>query len=545
MKNLKTQLYLMVCLIASFSLQACNDYLDVESKEQISDNILWSNKGNADLFLNNVYSSLPGPFGTFDPEENWTDNSLCPVLGQYSNAVYSISAYTPSDSRTRWDNYSAIRKANLFIEKVENSTLPDDYKKLRIAEARFLRAYYYMLLWTSHGGVPLVTKVLNQSEQGEAIYQKRNTADETFKFIQSECESILNDLPVKAEAGRVSSGAALALKAWVELFWASPLHNNTNDKAKWTNAASSYKSIINSGVYSLFPDYNTQFFEENNFNSETIFAKTYLQGTSLGGSREGLQGPWMVFNEQKSYAGVNPTQELVDDYVMANGLPISDPSSGYNPTNPYVNREKRFYQTIIFDGAEWLGDNIVMKQGVGSKNATDLGNGGGTKTGYYLRKGLNPKYTVSGPNQLNSANFIIFRYAEVLLGYAEAQNEAVGPDNSVYEAVNLVRKRSDLGSLPIGLSQDAMRIAIQRERRIELAFEEKRWSDLIRLKLAEKKLNGVSHGIFIEKKNGNWEYKVISAVAGTRVFYANKNYFLPIPQQAIDRNKNIEQNPNY
>lgn len=545
MKKIRIQLYPVIGIALLAILNSCDKFMDVNSREQISDLSLWSSTANADLFLNNVYASLQGPFNTLDPEENWTDNSVSGVNGEYSQAVYAISAYTPSDSRHRWGYYSAIRKCNLFIEKATNSQLPEDWKKQRLAEARFLRAYYYMILWTSHGGVPIVTRVLNQTEQGDAIYQERNTAEETFNFIKDECEAIADDLPLVSDPGRVTRGAALTLKGWVELFWASPLSNPANEKQRWVNAAATYKRVIELNVYELFPDYNKQFFEENNGNKETIFAKTYLGGTSLGGSREGFQGPWMVNNQQKSWGGVNPTQEIVDTYFMANGLDINDPASGYNPQNPYENREKRFYESIVYDGAEWLGYEMIMKQGVGSRNETDFGNGEGTKTGYYLRKGMNPTYTVPGGNFLNGANYIIYRYAEVLLSYAEAQNEANGPDASIYDALNLLRERVDLPVLEPGLTKEEMRIAIQKERRVELAFEEKRWLDLIRLKLAEINLNKASQAISIEKIDGNWTYKIKPSVHGNRIFKPEKNYVLPIPQEAIDRNPKLKQNPNY
>src|SRR5690606_27121666 len=147
--------------------------------------------------------------------------------------------------------------------------------------------------------------------------------------------------------------------------------------------------------------------------------------------------------------------------------------------NPYVDREQRFYTDIIYDGAEWLGYPIIMKRGVGSKNQTDLSdNNEATNTGYYWRKAVDPQYANLG-NIGNGAHFIIFRYAEVLLGYAEAQNEAVGPDLSVYEAVNLVRKRVDLPPVDEGLNREQMRKVIDRERRVELASEDKRWYDII------------------------------------------------------------------
>ncbi|MFC5411794.1 RagB/SusD family nutrient uptake outer membrane protein [Larkinella bovis] len=536
----------VVLLLATLGVVSCNNFLEVMPRDQVADGIVWTDPGTADLFLNNVYSGLPGPFNNYDPWENYTDNAMNGVNGSTSRTLYANSVYTPSNGPSYWGQYANIRRANLFIEKVTESSLPDTWKKGKLAEARFLRAYYYHLLWTAHGGVPIITNTLDQNKQGDEIFRARNTDEETYKFIVDECAAIVDDLPLKAEAGRASKASALTLKGWCELFWASPLKNTANDKARWALAAATNKKVMDLGSHSLFPDYETMFYEGNNNNAEVIFAKQYLGGTALGGGREGLQGPWIVGGVQRAWGGVDPTQELVDEYAMANGLPISDPASGYDPQKPYVNREKRFYQSIVYDGSTWVGAEMIMKQGVGSRNATDLSNTNeATNTGYYLRKGLDPKYAINGNHQLSSASFIIFRFAEVLLSYAEAQNEAVGPDASVYEAVNKVRARSELPALKAGLTQTEMRVAIQRERRVELAFEEKRWYDLIRLKLAEKNLNGTLHAMKIEQVGGKWTYTVIPAPDGSRTFFANKNYLLPIPQSAMNQNTKLTQNPNY
>ncbi|WP_236974301.1 RagB/SusD family nutrient uptake outer membrane protein [Membranihabitans maritimus] len=525
---------------------SCNDLLTIEPTTQVGNETLWSNEANADLFLNNIYSGLPGSFTTHDPPENWSDNSMSAHSWGYSTTTIKSGIYTPEDAPSQWGQYSNIRKANLFIENVSSGELSEEYKIKRLGEARFLRAYYYMLLWTHHGGVPIITDVLNLSEQGDEVFRARNTAQETYEFIVSELTAIEADLPLDVESGRASQGAAIALRAWCELYWASPYYNLENDISRWQNAASSYKSVIDLGVYDLFSEYGGQFMEGNNWNEETIFAKAYLGGTALGSSREGLQGTWIVGGQQKSWSGVDPSQELVDEYFMANGLPIDHPESGYDPQNPYAAREKRFYESIVYDGSEWAGAEIVMKQGVGSRNETDLASKNeSTNTGYYIRKGLNPQYAINGNNQQNSGNYIIFRYAEVLLGYAEAQNEAVGPDQSVYDAINKVRSRVDLPPLEEGLTQNEMREAIYQERRVELAFEDKRYFDLLRLRLAEEKLNGSMHAMLIEDIGGTWTYKVIPATQGEMVFNPEKNYLFPIPQSAIDRNNNLEQNPGY
>jgi len=537
---------LLLCLLSGFS--GCNNFLDVTPADQVSDNNAWTSTNNADMFLNDVYNSLEGYFNTNDPDENFSDNAMRGSSSGYSFATYGKASYDPSSVRDDWTpNYTKIRKCNLFIEKVSASSLSDSWKVQRIAEARFLRAYFYHILWMKYGGVPIITETLDRNTQGDEIFRARNSADETFQFLIDESTAIAADLPVKPESGRASKGAALTLKGWCELYQASPLRNPSNDKGKWAAAAATNKQVMDLNAYDLFPDFETLFFEENNNNIEVIFDKAYLGGTTLGASREGLHGAWFVGGTQRAWSAPNPTQEIVDSYFMANGLPITDPASGYNPQKPYDNRDKRFYQSIIYDGCMWLGHEMEMWLGSGSRNTLDLSSANeATNTGYYLRKGLNPKYeSVSGNLMLSSAHYILFRYAEVLLSYAEAQNEAAGPDASVYEAVNKVRARSELPALKAGLSQEQMKQAIAQERRVELAFEERRWYDLLRLKIAEDKINGQFHAMKIEKANGVKKYEVILAPNGDRVFKADKNYVLPIPQGVIDKNSKIEQNPNY
>lgn len=546
--EIKSKYIYISFLIMIFFTSSCNDSLNIIPKSSVSDETLWGNESTAILFLNGIYANIPGSiYNQFDAEENWSDNSINGAVSSgYSWTTYAHAAYTPDHVQHFWGNFNAVRKCNLFIEKVTERSFSENWKKQHLAEARFLRAYFYMWMCTAHGGLPIIIDVLDYQKQGDEIYRSRNTIEETFQFIINECNEIVNDLPLKSPEGRITQGAALALKGYCELFWASPLYNVDNEVSRWEAAALTYKRIIDSKAYDLFPDYNSMFLEENNGNVETIFAYHRLGGSGLGSSHEGLHGVRMTKGAMTGWALMNPTQEIVDEYFMANGLPIGDPKSGYNPQNPYENREKRFYQSIVFDGAEWNGDIIYTRMGIGSGNEIDLtATNERTGTGYYLKKAMNPKHATAGENYLSSADFIIFRYAEILLSYAEARNEAVGPDQSVYDAVNRVRTRVELPPLSEGLTKDEMRIAIHQERRVELAFENKRWRDLLRLKIAEDKLNGTFHAMLIEIENGKLTYKVVPACEGEVKFVSPKNYLLPIPQAAIDRNPNLKQNPGY
>ncbi len=539
----------LAALACTFVMSSCQDFLDVTPKERVSDATLWTSTGNADLFLNGIYGSIRGPIDFFDHGDNYTDNSISQYLWAGSRGLYVLGIETPNtlSNLQQWSQFSKIRACNVFIANVEKSKLDEKWKKLRLAEVRFLRAYFYSILWTTYGGVPIITDVLDRNTQGEEIFRARNTDDETFKFIVDECAAIANDLPVKPGASRAGKGSALTLKAWCELFYASPLKNPANDKTRWQNAAATFKQVMDLGAYSLFPDRGTLFYEANNNNSEVIFDKTYLGGTSIGNSRSGYQPICFVGGTQNSWSGVNVTQELVDEYAMANGLPITDPASGYDPQNPYKNREKRFYQDINFDGNIWNGYESVYYTGSGSLNEVDFnfGSTGRPCTVYHPLKGIETQFYVNGNNLLSSANWVIFRYAEVLLGYAEAQNEAAGADASVYDAINQLRKRVDLPELKKGLSQADMRTAIYRERRVELCFEDKRWPDLMRLKLAEKLIPGSVHTMKIEMVNGKKKYTVVPTGGTNRAFDPEKNYVLPIPQSVLDQNSKIVQNPKY
>jgi starch-binding outer membrane protein, SusD/RagB family len=555
MKNILiifNSIIISMVLMFMIGFASCSkDYLNVEPKDQISDATLWSSSANADLFLQNIYSAMPDLLGWWhqgtsaeDGTENYSDNSMNGVEWRYSRSIYAKSVYTPSNALSHWFWYNSIRDANLFIEKVSESSLDTAWKPHALAEARFLRALYYQELWKQYGGVPIITEVQDRQADGDAIFVARNTSDEVFEFITDELAAITADLLINPQSGRASRGAALALKGWCELYQASPLNNPTNDVNRWAKAAATFNQLMGLGVYDLFPDYANLFMEENNGNVETIFAKKHIGGTGLGGI---FIIEANVPYHKESWAGDGgycPTQELVDDYLMANGLPISDPLSGYNDQDPYLNREKRFYQTVIYNGSMWRGDTIKTWVGSGSRNTLDFaGASEAGQTSYYLRKGLDEKWAQDWV-RTSSQDWIIFRYAEILLSYAEAQNEASGPDASVYDAVNKVRSRSLLPDLKSGLNKDQTRLAIMRERRVELAFEEKRWFDLRRWKLAEDKLNGSLHAMSITRANGQYVYTIIPAPGGDREFYP-RNYLLPIPQSAIDRNPSLEQNPGY
>ena len=289
------------------------------------------------------------------------------------------------------------------------------------------------------------------------------------------------------------------------------------------------------------------FLAANNWNSEQIFCRGYAL-PSNGHAREGHLGPTIVNGTEQAWGNLTPTQNLVDDYLMSNGKPITDATSGYDPQHPYLNREKRFYQSIVYDSSVWQGYVIYTR--IGGNNQIDLGSTSDIgNTGYYARKTLDE--SINGQTSLSTSpgisNYTYYRYAEVLLNYAEAQNEAVGPDQTVYDAVNAVRARSSVPAVTPGLSQADMRTVLHRERRIELAFEDKRWYDIRRWDITTKGpavLTNPTYGMLIQADaSGHLTYNP-RAVVYNNSFSEYMNW-LPIPESVMEQNNKLVQNKGY
>jgi hypothetical protein len=589
--KLITKVCLGLILTTTFSCK--KDFLDNTEKTRLTDATQWASEGNADIFLNDIYNDLSNKWNSPDNLDNFTDDNDAGFYWQsysWKQGIVdpTVNGGTPMGNTTNQVNYAnwtsgylKIRECNLFIQKVQENAknFSATYLKKRIDEARFLRAYFYSELFMHLGGLPIITEVLDRNTMDSTqIYKPRNTFEETFNFITSQLDSVVNNnaLAVKYkngdnDAGRATLGAAAALKGWLSLYVASPAFNAATpasgndpnkvagfgnfDPTRWAKAAAANKKFIDtySGTYNLFPDLNALWWEKNEYNAEIIWDRQVVP-VIMGSNYEQYGGPVWINGVYYTWGNYDPTEELIDQFLMANGKPISDPTSGYDPQNPYVGREKRFYDYIVYDGApykqDWMDkvDTIYTRidKVRPSKNQIDFGTDDVGNTGYYFRKKINPLQPRGGSS--SGENYVYYRYAEVLLNYAEAQNEAVGPDATVYAAINQIRKRSNLPDLAAGLNQVAMRAAIYNERRVELCFEAKRFYDIIRWKTALDVMNKDLHGMMITNSSpndnsGKWVYQVI-ALNHPHVF-TQKMYLNPIPQTVIDQNKKIVQNPGY
>jgi hypothetical protein len=329
----------------------------------------------------------------------------------------------------------------------------------------------------------------------------------------------------------------MALKARLLLYAASPLYN----VGSWADAAAAAKAVIDLSQYSLAADYSKLFLTAGS--SEIIFARQYAIGArhvclEIANGANGYNG----------WAGNTPLQNMVDAYEMNNGKVITDATSGYDAQNPYENRDARFYATILYNGASYRGSTVQTYTPGGKDSQDGPSNWNTSKTGYYLRKFMDDNNPIDNPwNVAGLQPWIYLRYAEVLLNYAEAQNEAVGPDASVYSAVNLVRQRASVNqpALLAGLSQSDMRDAIRRERQVELAFEEHRFYDVRRWKIADVTENVPAYGVTVVVGTGG-SYVYTRKVALSGRLFAEKNYWLPIPRAEIQAsNDQLSQNFGY
>jgi hypothetical protein len=512
-----------------------------------------------------------------------TDDAICPdpvnpVHGFYNG---NWSPYNVIDNV--WDkNYEGIRKANTFLLKIDDvpllrssNELGTDESILRTrermkGEAMFLRAFFYFELLKRYGGVPLTDKILTPDE---AATLGRASADSVFQFILNDCDSAAARLPRKygvvpvivgfndaKEIGRATSGAALALKARVLLYWASPLFNPQEDETRWQKAALAAKEVIDltlntdgSGdkVYGLNRFTSTvnmtDLFSTNSvlsqYHQEIIFSTQYSNNTTV----EQLNAP-------VSYGAkgmTNPSQNLVDAFPMSNGKPITDAASGYNPQKPFQNRDPRLAMTVLLNGTTLAVNDKSepVETFAGGKDAYGS-NPNATKTGYYLKKYLLPQAVWDGRTVNVTRTWILLRFAEMYLNYAEARNEAYGPDTEVYAALKTLRARAGVrpSDVQAGLNKEQMRELIHNERRIEMAFEEQRFFDVRRWKLfddpayAQKLLD--IRAMNITKNENNELLYDASEVVQQRQF-SKKMYLYPIAESELLKSKALTQNPEW
>lgn len=545
----------MVILISLMSLlcTACEDQvLNKVPKDSFTDEDIWSDIELAKGYLNTVYQGI-GQWGiTPDngPREmpsSATDEAM--QRGDHGIWVLNRGNITASDygAFDKWSHgYQHIRRCNIFLENIDNvpDTDPEEIRSMK-AQARFIRARNYadLINWYSwwegeNNGVPIIKQAFDLEDD---LQVGRASYPEVVDFIISELDQIEKDLPTEWDAenwGRVTKGAALALKSEVLLYAASRRHNPSMSSNKWRRAADAAQAVIDMGQYSLYPvdsweDY-AQIFLNRSDNPEIILARPY--------DAEFVDDNWVdKMNSPNGYLGWGgncPTQNMVDKFCMANGKRITDPGSGYDPQHPYEGRELRFYANIVYNNRMYRGRRTEFYI-PGGRDSKDGSQGWNTSpTGYTLYKFMDESIDFGETNA--PTPHIMFRLAEIYLNYAEAQFH-LGSEGVAREYVNKIRRRADVPEIQSAGAQ--LLEDIRAERTIELAFEkDHRWNDVRRWEILDQTAEEDYLKMEIRKDEaGNVTYE--KKIALERSFRP-RMYSLPIPLEEIQKS-NLKQNPGY
>lgn len=524
-----------------FLLAGCEKSLDLIPKDEVSDASFWQTPDHFKLAANDFYFSLQGA-------HNYTDINSDIAFGAGANTV-SNGSYLATPNSDLWNNsYIGIRGANYLLEKAEGSSLGTEIDRW-VGEGLFFRAYHYWNLAKTFGGVPLVAQVLEVD--AEELYTPRSSQKESIDFILADLDNAISKLPVQSELdvtemGRVTKGAALALKARVALYQGTweKYHGEGDGQAYFAQAVAAAEEVIASAEYMLYDEqadesYKYLFIEEGDDSKEVILARRYYLNRATHNWTRELWFNFMI-----------PTKNLADLYLATDGRPIEQSPlfQGYDElVSEFENRDPRMVMTFIVPGSEIFADGGTMAPTFPGFLGTNA-----TRTGYMIRKFLGE--TLEATQFQGYYDFKEFRYAEVLLILAEALYEKDGQisDADLDRTINLLRLRVNMPSLTnnhvttYGLD---MLAEIRRERTVELAFEGFRRQDLRRWKTAEGVMPQAIRGV----KFAGTEYEndpryqdlevgtdiqvdangfIIAEPASSRQFLP-KHYLDPLPLQQI------------
>jgi starch-binding outer membrane protein, SusD/RagB family len=496
-----------------FTASCKKDFLEKNPTDQLPDEKFWKTQADADIALTAIYSYLIQGYnytnanntgqgwGAGTPYwETLTDNAYSTAFANVAKgAIEATTGTIQSDAYNT--AYKAIQACNIFLANIGNVPLQQAAMNQYIGEVRFMRAYYYFLLAQLYGDVVYYSRPIGNAATDPESYQlPRTPKAQVIDSVISDLNVAVNNLPDNAYTGRVVKGTALGYLAKVYI-----------TQGNWQMAAATAKTIINSNKFSLFTGgYRGLFLKPSQTNNPEIMLSGRYQVPNAYSPAEYLY----------TYSGsFQPLKYLVDDYECIDGQPISS-SPLYNSNTPYNNRDPRLLATVLTPGVLYKGGIPFVPAQIGATS------------GFLNKKGVDStRATVIGTQ--SDQDWVYLRYADILLIYAEAQNELTGPDATVYSAINAIRKRPSVNmpELPLGLSQADMRNRIRHERRIELALEGQRYFDLKRWKLDRTILS------------------TIKDPGGSRTFPLRDTLW-PVPQSEMDvantyGNTNFKQTPGW
>ena len=580
---MKTIKYIIVSVLAMFATTSCNT-LDIEDIYDYNAELVWNDQSLVNAYMANLYANV---------FSNWSP-SLDQSTQQLSGIVFYPDRINMTNGEYKLWNYTNIRLINEAIQNVSAGNLPDNFKNEIIAQSKFLRAYVYFDMVVYHGGVPYIT--VPQDKDKDDLYVKRNSTKECFDLIIKDLDDAIGDLPERistssANFGKIDGCFATAFKAKVLLYKASPQFNPSNkwDNAYWKEAYAANEAAYNKlkGLgYALTPDYANIFLNERG--PEVVFSviNTYPNKTANWdyGVRPG--------SESRGNAWASPTWDFVKEFPMKDGKLYNDPTSKYYKTDAnflqsyWLNSDPRFDKSVVWNGSVYEVSNkkgnrqytalgvadVLDDFGVNPKagtNSTNLD----SYSGFFIRKASDLSLLQSEVQQYD-IDYIVMRFAEVMLNYAETANET-GKSDVALTILKEIRNRAGIEAGADGnygittTTREGIREAILAERNIEFCFEGKYFWDLRRLRMLDRLDGKTKFGVEAiainpdgsemsiaeakakaaknELKEADFKYTVHQIpFTGVKISSVpEKYYFFPIKQSVIDLNSNIEQNSNW
>ncbi|MEJ7914192.1 MAG: RagB/SusD family nutrient uptake outer membrane protein [Chitinophagaceae bacterium] len=551
---LQNKFVLLVMATALLFSSCKKTFLDREPLDELVDQTFYTNEETLQLAVNGCYAYIKGK-ATVDME-NLGDNTLNSSENDYQRIASGNYANDLGTLNGEWSvDYDGIRRCNAFLENFQGAQGRETVKESMAAEVRFVRAYLYFYLTQFYGDAQLITKTLLVTDP--EVYGKRNPKAQIVDFILKELDEAALKLPLAqtgSNLGRVTKGAALALKARVALY-----------NAKYDVAEKAAKDVMDLGIYQLYSNgsgatsYNELFTYKGRLkggtNKESILARLHLLDVSTHNMSREAQVP-----DQASR--FNPTKSLVDAYLASDGLPITQSPLYKEDTyaNLFKNRDPRMTQTILQPGSPWGGrqdgTNNAASGTWGVYNAPKfISNklGSVTITGFYFTKYV--ELSAVGLVSRDENDIHLIRFAEVLLTYAEARLEQGTLTQAVIDlTINKLRQRVGMKLMTLAdLAANGLNLRdeVRRERRVEMALEGQRYFDLLRWKqgaLLAQDVKGMKKSLVFraaDVTNLPTDAQGYIIAYGNRVFTDPKNYLWPIPLAQFQRNPNLGQNPGW
>ncbi len=589
--------YLLAISLLSLFCSCQDEVLDKRPLDIISEDVVWEDKALVDALLVKLYdyvSVFNNDVG-YGGDRGWATRNISEISCEtrYGWEVENMHSFKTNGLTINgglmeyWEHpYFAIRQTNDFIERLQKSTFDEDWKNLRIAEARFLRAFHYFAMVKRYGGVPLITKVLQLDDPEELLYPKRNSEKEIYDFILSELDEIEEPLKNTVDYGRITNWTVLAMKSRVALYAGSiaqfgkvqldGLLGFPKEDAKhyYQISYDASKAIIEGGMFQL---YNNDADKVTNFknifltrkNCEVIFAKQYSWAEGLKGN--GWTWDFMQCPKPHPWdCGManTPYLEMAESFEYVDGRPGTldrekIQNGVWSVEELWGGRDPRFYASIWTQETLWKGNSVDCHNGLlkpdqtiendrtASFNGVMAGGNqhkdGDYATGFGIMKYLDESQYTDGIGK-DGSDYIVFRYAEILLNYAEAAFE-LGKTSDALDAINQIRDRAGIVLLST-IDQEKIR----HERKVELAFEGHRYWDVRRWRIATKELSGRYTGLryildynstLTDTKKYKIEFLTTIDGATTPLTFKEHFYYFPITLGRTTANPNLIENPGY